>query len=80
MSGEAGAAVDLVLTPTLLLLHEGGWDEVLMVAAGLVVAYVVIAWTGRRSRDGDEEDDGEADARDEEPGGADHDDARSRPS
>lgn len=43
--------------PLLLLLHEGGWDEVAMVAVGLLVAYAVIMWTGRRSRDEDEEDD-----------------------
>ena len=42
--------------PLLLLLHEGGWDEVLMVAVGLIVAYVVIVWTGRRQQDEDEED------------------------
>ena len=40
----------------LLLLHEGGWDEVLMVAAALGIAYLVIVWTGRRNRDEDEED------------------------
>jgi hypothetical protein len=38
-----------------LLLHEGGWDEVLMVAAALGIAYLVIVWTGRRNRDDDEE-------------------------
>ena len=43
--------------PIALLLHEGGWDEMIMVAAGLVVAYLVIMWTGRRSRYGDEDDD-----------------------
>jgi hypothetical protein len=42
--------------PLLLLLHEGGWDEVLMVAAALGIAYLVIVWTGRRSRDEDDED------------------------
>ena len=41
----------------LLLLHEGGWDEVLMVAVGLGIAYFVIVWSGRRNRDGDDEDD-----------------------
>lgn len=48
--------------PLLLLLHEGGWDEVAMVAVGLLVAYAVIMWTGRRSRyedEDDEVDDGE---------------------
>lgn len=45
--------------PLLALLHEGGWDEMIMVAVGLIVAYVVITWTGRRSRAGD--DDEEAD-------------------
>ena len=38
-----------------LLLHEGGWDEVLMVAAALGIAYLVIVWTGRRNQDEDEE-------------------------
>lgn len=40
-----------------LLLHEGGWDEVLMVAAALGIAYLVIVWSGRRSQDEDEESD-----------------------
>jgi hypothetical protein len=39
--------------PLLLLLHEGGWDEVIMVAAGLLMAYLVIVWTGRKTRDDD---------------------------
>jgi hypothetical protein len=39
-----------------LLLHDGGWDEVLMVAAGLIIAYVVIVWTGRRKGDDEEEE------------------------
>ena len=43
----------------LLLLHEGGWDEILMVAVGLGIAYVVIVWTGRRKQD--EEDEWEED-------------------
>jgi hypothetical protein len=34
--------------PLLLLLHEGGWDEIAMVAIGLAVAYAVIMWTGRK--------------------------------
>jgi hypothetical protein len=37
------------------LLHEGGWDEVIMVAVGLGIAYLVIVWSGRRK--GDEDDD-----------------------
>jgi hypothetical protein len=41
--------------PLALLLHEGGWDEVLMVAAALGIAYLVIVWTGRRSQDESEE-------------------------
>ncbi|MCC7366983.1 MAG: hypothetical protein IT306_01090 [Chloroflexi bacterium] len=49
--------LDSVPTPLLLLLHEGGWDEVLMVAVGLGLAYLVIMWTGRRSRHDDDEDD-----------------------
>ena len=32
----------------LALLHEGGWDEVLMVGVGLVLAYVIIMLTGRK--------------------------------
>jgi hypothetical protein len=39
-----------------LLLHDGGWDEALMVAAGLVIAYFVIVWTGRRGKDADDEE------------------------
>jgi hypothetical protein len=38
-----------------LLLHQGGWDEVLMVAAALGIAYLVIVWTGRRSQDESDE-------------------------
>jgi hypothetical protein len=56
--------------PILLLLHEGGWDEVLMVAVGLGVAYLVIMWTGRRSNEDDEEDD-DVDDGDEDGGDAD---------
>jgi hypothetical protein len=37
----------------LALLHEGGWDEVLMVGVGLVLAYAIIMLTGRKGR-GDE--------------------------
>jgi len=36
------------------LLHEGGWDELLMVGAGLVLAYVIIMATGRRGADEDD--------------------------
>lgn len=50
--------------PILLLLHEGGWDEVLMVAVGLGVAYLVIMWTGRRSNDDDDADDEDEDGDD----------------
>ena len=42
-----------------LLLHEGGWDEVLMVAAALGIAYLVIVWTGRRNQDEEDEEDDE---------------------
>lgn len=41
--------------PLVLLLHDGGWDEVIMVAAGLLVAYLVIVWTGRRKSDEDDD-------------------------
>ena len=44
----------------MLLLHEGGWDEVLMVAIGLGMAYFVIVWTGRRKQE-DEDDEWEED-------------------
>jgi hypothetical protein len=43
--------------PILLLLHQGGWDEVLMVAIGLVAAYLVIVWTGRRARNDEDDED-----------------------
>ena len=52
--------------PLSLLLHEGGWDEVLMVAAALGIAYLVIVWTGRRGQDEDEEGE-EDDATDARP-------------
>ncbi len=35
----------------LALLHEGGWDEVLMVGVGLVLAYAIIMLTGRKGTD-----------------------------
>jgi len=47
--------------PVLLLLHEGGWDEVMMIGAGLLMAYFVIMWTGRRSDDDDVDEDEDAD-------------------
>ena len=55
--------------PILLLLHEGGWDEMLMVGVGLLVAYAVIMWTGRRSREDDDEDDEYEDEADDNDGG-----------
>ena len=41
-----------------LLLHGAGgdWDEVILVGAGLGIAYLVIVWTGRRSPEPDDED------------------------
>lgn len=43
--------------PLTLLLHQGGWDELLMVAVALGLAYLIIVWSGRRtSEEGDEED------------------------
>jgi hypothetical protein len=42
------------ISAPLLLLHDGGWDEVIMVAAGLLIAYFVIVWTGRRKSEDDE--------------------------
>jgi len=51
--------------PLLLLLHDGGWDEVLMVAVALGLAYLVIVWSGRRNHDEDDldflEDESDAD-------------------
>jgi hypothetical protein len=32
----------------ILLLHGSGWDELLMVVVGLLLAFVVISATGRR--------------------------------
>ena len=43
----------------LALLHEGGWDEVLMVGVGLVLAYAIIMLTGRKGH-GDDPVDEEA--------------------
>jgi hypothetical protein len=40
--------------PLVLLLHDGGWDEVLWVALGLLAAYLIIVWTGRKGRDEDQ--------------------------
>ena len=47
--------------PLLLLLHDGGWDEVIMVAVALGIAYLIIVWTGRRSGDPDEDEEIEDD-------------------
>jgi hypothetical protein len=41
----------------ILLLHGNGWDELLMVAVGLVLAFAVISATGRSSRGPDGEED-----------------------
>jgi hypothetical protein len=43
------------VTANLALLHAGGWDELIMVAIGLAVAWAVIAFTGRRNEEADEE-------------------------
>jgi hypothetical protein len=43
----------------LALLHEGGWDEVLMVAVALGLAYLIIVWSGRRKSDEDEDEEPE---------------------
>ena len=48
-SGRGADAAAASCCPLALLLHEGGWDEVIMVAIGLGLAYLVIVWTGRRS-------------------------------
>lgn len=39
----------------LLLLHGSGLDELAMIVVGLVLAYAVIALTGRRDREGEED-------------------------
>jgi hypothetical protein len=57
-----------VSPPLALLLHEGGWDEVIMVAAALGIAYLVIVWSGRKQA---REDDDDWDDTDEEPDGTD---------
>ena len=53
--------------PLVLLLHEGGWDEVIMVAAALGIAYLVIVWSGRKREheddDWDDEDEAPEDVR-----------------
>ena len=66
--------VQSMTVTNLALLHAGGWDEVLMVAVGLVAAWAIITWTGR-SRDYDEDEEDEVD--DREVAGGDEDDHRS---
>jgi hypothetical protein len=41
-----------------LLLHGSGWDELLMVAVGLVLAFLVITFTGRRTEEPEDEEAG----------------------
>ncbi|MFN8522365.1 MAG: hypothetical protein U0821_04590 [Chloroflexota bacterium] len=36
------------------LLHQGGWDEVIMVAVGLLAAFLIVTWTGKRRREGED--------------------------
>jgi hypothetical protein len=45
-----------------LLLHgvTGGWDELIVLAAGIVLAIFVVKWTSRSARDEDDEEDGAA--------------------
>jgi hypothetical protein len=43
-----------------LLLHGDGLDELAMVAVGLVLAFLVISFTGRRSPDASTDEDDEA--------------------
>jgi hypothetical protein len=31
-------------------LHGNGWDEILMVAVGLIAAYLIVTLTGKKSR------------------------------
>lgn len=35
---------------TVLLAHQGGWDEVVLFAIPVVVALVLVRWAERRSR------------------------------
>ena len=52
-----------------MLLHGEGWDELIMIAVGLALAFVVISFTGRRTTtpaDG-EEDVATNDTRDQAP-------------
>ena len=51
----------IVSMTNLALLHAGGWDEMLMVAVGLLAAWAIITWTGRSRDDADEEDDEDLD-------------------
>jgi hypothetical protein len=51
--------VDAPMAPgTLLLLHGlmGGWDELIILAAGVLLAVVVVKWTSRSSHDEDEDE------------------------
>ncbi len=48
--------------PLLAMLHEGGWDEMLMVGVGLVLAYLIIVLTGRKGRDDEALDEDAAEA------------------
>jgi hypothetical protein len=43
----------------ILLLHglAGGWDELIVLAAGILLAIFVVKWTSRSSHDDDEQDD-----------------------
>jgi hypothetical protein len=48
----------MLIGPVLLLHGEaGGWDELIVLAAGIILAVVVVKWTGRSARDEDDEDD-----------------------
>ena len=38
-----------------LLLHGEGWDELIMVVVGLILAFVIISMTGRRPASDDRE-------------------------
>ncbi len=55
----------MIVTPPVLLLHGDGWDELIMIAVGLFLAFVVISFTGRR-QDAEATDETSADER---PGG-----------
>lgn len=45
-----------------LLLHGDGWDELIMVAVGLIGAFAVISLTGRRADSDDQAEEARSEA------------------